>query len=70
MASQIIKPLSGKHETGVDWDAGDVQKEDEDDNIQDNGTDYVGKSFRLYSELIQDADLAKSANGDASDDLS
>ena len=67
MASQIIKPLSGKHETGVDWNAGDVQNEDEDDNIKDNGTDYVGKSFRIYSELIQDVDLAKSANGKAGD---
>lgn len=69
MATQIVKPLPGKHEEGVDWNPGDPQKEDEDDNIKDNGTDYVGKSFRLYSELIQDVDLAKSANGETPDSL-
>lgn len=69
MASQIIKPLSGKHETGVDWDAGDVQTETEDDNIDDNGTDYVGKSFRFYGELVQDEEMSKSINGDAYGDL-
>lgn len=71
MASQIIKPLPGKHEMDVDWkDVGKVKKEDEDDDIQDNGTDYVGKSFRVYSGLIQDADLAKAANEDAEEYLS
>jgi len=63
MSTQILKPLSGKHDKGVEWPDDEVQSESWEDDIDENGTDYKGKkvkkSFRLYSQLIHDEDLLK-----------
>ena len=63
MSTQIVKPLSCKHDKGVEWPNDEAQSEDWEDDIDENGTDYKGgkvkKSFRMYSQLIHDADLLK-----------
>ena len=61
MATQIVKPLSGKHDKGVKWPNDEPETLSEDDNIDENGTDYKGvkKSLRLYKSLISDTDLLK-----------
>jgi hypothetical protein len=63
MSTQILKPLSGKHDKGVEWPDDEAKAEGWEDDIDENGTDYKGKkvkkSFRLYSQLIHDDDLLK-----------
>jgi hypothetical protein len=59
MTTQITPMQPGNHQPmGVDWAGTDVEKEDEDDHMAENGTDYIAvkKSQRLYqfSVLIRD----------------
>jgi len=72
MSTQILKPLPGKHDKGVEWPDDEVQSEDWEDDIDENGTDYKGgkvkKSFRMYSQLIHDEDLLKAIVEDDEDD--
>ena len=72
MSTQILKPLSGKHDKGVEWPNDEAQSEDWEDDIDENGTDYKGgkvkKSFRMYSQLIHDADLLKAMDEGAEEE--
>jgi len=67
MSTQIVKPLPGKHDKGVEWAGDEAEMESWEDDIDENGTDYSGgkvkKSFRMYSQLIHDETLLKGMNG-------
>jgi len=71
MTDQITPLQPGNHQPmGVDWAGTDVEKEDEDDHIAENGTDYVPvkKSQRFYKSLIQDTSLLKAMDDEPDDD--
>lgn len=71
MAKQITPMQPGNHQPmGVDWAGTDVEKEKDEDNIEENGTDYraVKKSYRLYKSLIQDSALLKAMEAEESEE--
>jgi len=73
MTTQITPMQPGNHQPmGVDWAGTDVEKEDEDDHMAENGTDYISvkKSHRLYKSLIQDTELIKAMMVEAEDENS
>ena len=72
MSTQILKPLSGKHDKGAAWPNNKAKSEDWEDDIDENGTDYKGgkvkKSFRMYSQLIHNDSLLKAMHDDAEEE--